>query len=223
MRRVLAAGVVVAAVLWTIPATAQTAPAAKVPAGPLLNSWYIGVNTGAAVVEKFGGVVGVEGGWRVWRNLDIIGEIVGVKNSVSNAELQRIALLAQSISPTVGGPGFGTMKVPTLYSGIGGRWVIENSGKFRPYFLVAVGGAKRDLQPTLLVNGVDITANPAPYGVTLGQDVIGKYKDVATEGGVGVVAGFGAWYIDGGARLISISGDQRINIARIVIGGGYRF
>ena len=59
--------------------------------------------------------------------------------------------------------------------------------------------------------------------MTLGQDVIGKYKDVATEGGVGVVAGFGMWYIDGGARLISISGDERVNIARIVIGGGYRF
>ena len=57
MRQVLAAGVMVVAVLWTIPAAAQTAPAAKVPAGPIVNSWYVGINTGAAVVEKFGGVL----------------------------------------------------------------------------------------------------------------------------------------------------------------------
>jgi hypothetical protein len=222
MSRVVAAGVMVA-VLWTMPAAAQTAPAGQVPPGPVVVSGYVGLNTGVAVVEKFGGVVGLEGGMRIWKNLDVVGEIVKAQNSVARRQLDRIDLLARGISPSVGGPGSANLEAPALFGGFGGRWVLENSGMFRPYVLVVVGGARVTLKPTIMVLGTNITANPAQYGVTLGQDVIGRYKYLATEGGVGVVAGFGMFYVDAGARLLSINADQRINVARLVFGGGYRF
>jgi hypothetical protein len=224
MRRVFAAGVMVMAALWAIPAAAQSAPASSVPAGPLVNSWYIGVNTGTAVVEKFGGVVGVEGGMRFRRNLDLIGEIGWVQNSVSARQIDKIDTLARSVAASQGGSASGSLKAPTTFSGLGARWVLENSGKFRPYFLVTLGGAKVNLKPSLTLNGADITSTASQYGVTLGQDVIGKANHFATEGGIGVVSGFGtSWYVDLGARLLSINADQRVNVARLVLGGGYRF
>ncbi|MEO8482599.1 MAG: hypothetical protein ABI634_10345 [Acidobacteriota bacterium] len=224
MRRVFAASVMVMAALWAGPATAQNAPASSVPSGPLVNSWYVGLNTGAAVVEKFGGVVAVEGGMRFRRNLDIIGEIGWAQNSVSARQLDKISTLARSLASSQGATASGTLKAPVTFSGIGARWVLENSGRFRPYFLVTVGGAKVNLKPTLTLNGANITSTADQYGVTLGQDVIGKANHFASEGGIGVVSGIGtSWYVDLGARLLSINADQRVNVARIVIGGGYRF
>jgi hypothetical protein len=195
-----------------------------VPSGPLVNSWYLGVNTGTAVVEKFGGVVGVEGGMRFWRNLDLIGEIGWVQNSVSARQIDKIDTLARSVAASQGGTASGSLKAPATFSGLGGRWVLEGAGRFRPYFLVTLGGAKVNLKPSLTLNGADITSTASQYGVTLGQDVIGKANHFATEGGIGVVSGFGtSWYVDLGARLLSINADQRVNVARLVLGGGYRF
>jgi hypothetical protein len=224
MRRVFAAGVIVMAALWAGPAAAQGDSASTMPSGPLVNSWYVGVNTGAAVVEKFGGVVGVEGGLRFWRNLDLIGEIGWVQNSVSARQVDKISTLARSIATSQGGTASGSLKAPATFSGLGGRWVLEDAGRFRPYFLVTIGGAKVNLKPTLTLDGANVTSTASDYGVTLGQDVIGKSNHFATEGGIGVLTGFGTnWYADLGARLLSVNADQRVNVARIVIGGGYRF
>jgi hypothetical protein len=224
MRRVFAAGVIVMAALWAGPAAAQGSSASTMPSGPLVNSWYVGVNTGTAVVEKFGGVVGVEGGLRFWHNLDLIGEIGWVQNSVSARQVDKISTLARSIATSQGGTASGSIKAPASFSGLGGRWVLEDAGRFRPYFLVTIGGAKVNLKPTLTLNGANITASASDYGVTLGQDVIGKSNHFATQGGIGVLTGFGTnWYADLGARLVSVNADQRVNIARLVIGGGYRF
>jgi hypothetical protein len=220
---VYAAAVLAMMALWAIPAVAQTVPATSVPAGPLLNSWYIGASTGTAVVEKFGGVVSVEGGLHYRRNLDLIGEIGWVQNSVSASQIDKVATLARSIA-SQGGSASGSLKAPATFSGLGGRWVIESSGKFRPYFLVTLGGAKVNLKPKLTLDGTDVTGNAAQYGVTLGRDVIGKQSHFATEGGIGVLSAFGqSWYVDLGARLLSINADQRVNVARLVLGGGYRF
>jgi hypothetical protein len=216
---------IVAAAFWASPAAAQSSPAAPVPAGPLINSWYLGANAGTAVVEKFGGVVGVEGGLRVWKHLDLVGEIVWIQDAVSRNQLDKMDTLAKSLAASQNGTATGTMKVPTTYAGIGGRWVLEDVGKFRPYFIVTVGDARTTLKPTLTLNGVDVTATAPQYGITLGEDVVGKYNNVATEGGLGVLMGVGtSFYVDVGARLMSISEtDQRVNVARLVVGGGYRF
>jgi hypothetical protein len=222
MRRVLAAGMMMTAALWTTSAAAQT-PTPQASTTPTVKSWYIGANTGAAVVENFSAVVGAEGGKRFWKNLDLVGEIAWVQDGVSRRQLDKVDTLARSIADSQHGTASSDMRVPTLYGGLGGRWVLEQSGKFRPYFLVTIGAAKVNLKPTIGLNGTDVTSSAATYGVTLGQDVIGKYNHFATEGGIGVLMSFGEWYADGGARLLSISSDQRTNIARIVIGGGYTF
>jgi hypothetical protein len=223
MRRVLAAGMMMTAVLWTASAAGQTPSTPQASTASTVKSWYIGANTGAAVVENFSAVVGAEGGKRFWKNLDLVGEIAWVQDAVSRRQLDKVDTLARSIADSQHGTASSDMRVPTLYGGLGGRWVLEQSGKFRPYFLVTIGAAKVNLKPTIGLNGTDVTSSAATYGVTLGQDVIGKYNHFATEGGIGVLMSFGEWYADGGARLLSISSDQRTNIARIVIGGGYTF
>ena len=96
-------------------------------------------------------------------------------------------------------------------------------GTFRPYFLATIGGAKVELKPTITLDGSDVTSQLPQYGITLGQDVIGTYNHFAGEAGAGVVMGIRTFYVDVGARLLSISGDDHINVARIVFGGGYRF
>ena len=224
MRRVFVAGVMVMVGVWASSAAAQSTPASSTPSAPLVNSWYLGLNTGSAVVEKFGGVVAVEGGMRFWRNLDIVGEIGWVQNTVSARQIDKIDTLARSIAASQGGTASANLKAPATFSGIGGRWVLEDSGRFRPYFLVTLGGAKVNLKPTLALNGVDVTSSVSQYGVTLGQDVIGKANHFASQGGIGVIGALGtSFYYDVGARLLSINADQRVNVARIVVGGGYRF
>lgn len=222
MRRVFGALVIMAAALVSAPAAAQTNDD-SVPAGPIVNSWYAGVNTGVAVVEKFGGAIGVEGGIRIWRNLDAVGEFFWTPNAVSSGQLNRVGTIVDALR--VFGDSSGSLKVPTSYTGVGGRWVFEDSGKFRPYVMATFGGARTHLKPRFTINGTDVTAASGEYGLTLGEDLIGTYTRFATEGGIGIVMAYrSSWYLDAGARLISISGsDERINIARLVIGGGYRF
>lgn len=223
MRRVFGAIVMMVAAVSATPASAQTA-APAMPSGPIVNSWYVGVNGGSAVVEKFGGAFGAEGGLRVWRNLDLIGELAAAQNIVSRRQLDRVGTLAQAVQDSTGSSASGNLKVPMRYGGLGARWVFEQSGTFRPYVLFTAGGAHTERKPTLTLAGADITGSAAQYGLTLGQDVIGKYNEFATEGGIGIVVGVGTWYFDAGARLLSISGDdQRTNVARLVFGGGYRF
>jgi hypothetical protein len=212
----------VAAALVSAPAAAQTADD-SVPAGPIVNSWYAGVNTGVAVVEKFGGTIGVEGGIRIWRNLDAVGEFFWTPNAVSSGQLGRVGTIVDALR--VYGDAAGRLKVPTSYTGIGGRWVFENSGTYRPYVMATFGGARTNLKPVFTINGTDVTGAADDYGVTLGEDLIGSYTRFATEGGIGIVMAYrDTWYLDAGARLISINGnDERINVARLVLGGGYRF
>lgn len=233
MRRMFGASVIVAAILFPALAAAQPVagqqPAAaqtvddQVPAGPIINSWYAGVNTGVSVVEKFSGAVGVEAGMRLWRNLDGVAEFFWTPNAVTSGQLGRINTLADTLDAY--GDGAGSLKVPTAYYGVGGRWVFENSGRYRPYVLVTIGAARTNLKPTLTLDGQNVVDSAGDYGITLGDDVIGAHARFATEGGIGIVMAYGdTWYFDAGARLMSISGnEERTNVARLVIGGGYRF
>lgn len=220
MRRVFGAFVVLVALLLSVPASAQLADD-SIPAGPIVNSWYAGVNTGAAVVEKFTGAVGADAGLRVWKNLDGVAELFWTPNAATRRQLDNADRLADVVSPS---GGTGSIKMPVTYVGVGARWVFENSGRIRPYALVTVGSARTNLKPRFAVDGADVTGSLASYGVTLGEDLAGNYSRFASEGGIGIVMGYGTWYLDGGARLLSINApDQRINIARLVLGGGYRF
>lgn len=222
MMRACRALVTVAVLAMAVPAAAQTT-GAGVPAEPIVNSWYLGVNSGTAVVEKFGAVAGLDGGLRVWRNLDVIADLVWVDNAVSRRQVDLINTVADAIGQTQGGGAEGSLRVGVRYGGVGVRWVFEAS-KIKPYVLMTVGGAHINREPTLTLRGADVTNSTGQYGLTLGQDVIGKYKGSGASAGVGVVMGLGPAYVDLGVRVLSVSEDgTRANVSRLVLGGGYRF
>jgi len=205
------------------PTPTQT-PASQAPASNVVNAWYIGANTGATVVESAGGLFGLEGGLRVWKNLDVVGELSWMQDIATRRQLDSIASVAGFIN-SGGSTASGTTKVPAFYGGVGVRWVFEEVATFRPYVIATFGGGKYELKPTITLNGTDITSNTAQYGVTLGEDVIGQYKATAATGGIGILVKVrDSWYVDGGLRFTSVDEkDQRANVIRLLIGGGYRF
>jgi len=205
------------------PASAQT-PSTASQSSPVVNAFYIGANTGAAIVEKSGGTFGLEGGVRVWKSLDVVGELSWMTNIVGRRQLDLISSVGTFVKSN-GTAATGDMKVPAFYGGAGVRWVFEQVGMFKPYGIVTFGGAKYELKPTLTLNGTNVTDTTAQYGVTLGQDVIGEYTAGVVSGGMGVLVKYrDNWYIDGGVRITSLDEkDQRANVVRVLIGGGYRF
>ncbi len=223
MNRILGTVSMLGVLLCAVPAAAQTS-SSGVPSGPIINDWYIGANTGATVVEKVGAIVGGEAGLRVWRSLDAVAEIAWMQNVVTRRHLDGIERLATHLGDVQGSSASGSLSAPALYGGVGGRWVIEQDGLFKPYGMVTIGAARVKLEPKLALGGTNVADAAAQYGITLGRDLTGTSSHFAAELGLGVVMGFGTWYVDGGARLLSIAApDQRINVARLVVGGGYRF
>jgi hypothetical protein len=188
-----------------------------------VNLWYLGANTGVTIVEKAGAVFGAEVGFRAWKNLDLLVEGAWMSNLVTRLTIENAQKTADFVKQTQGGTVTSDVKAPTLYGGLGARWVFENEGKIRPYALVTFGGAKGELQPTFNVNGTS-TSDLTPYGVTLGTDISGKYTGAAVNFGGGVIMPWNAWYFDAGIRLLTFKNNtERVNATRIVIGGGYRF
>jgi Outer membrane protein beta-barrel domain len=211
-------------VAWAAPSAAQTpATGSGQASGPTVNLWYLGGNTGVAIVENAGAVVGAEVGFRAWKNLDLLVEGAWMQDLVTRLTLENAQKVANIVQTTQGGAVTSDVKAPTLYGGLGVRWVFENEGKIRPYALVTFGGAKGELQPTFNVNGTE-TSDLKPYGVTLGTDVSGKYTAGAVSYGGGVVMPWNSWYFDAGVRLLTFKNNtERVNATRIVLGGGYRF
>jgi hypothetical protein len=191
-----------------------------------VNLWYIGANTGVAVVEKTGGIVGGEAGFRVWKNLDLVGEVVWMQNVVTRAQLDKANTIANYLSTSQGQAATSNVEVPATYWGFGGRWVFEqvNLWRFRPYVIATFGSGYTNIKSSFTLGGADITGSLPQYGVTLGSDLAGKSNHFATDTGAGALWATGAWYTDFGVRLVSIGGqDQRTNVIRLVVGGGYRF
>lgn len=212
--------------LWAMPAAAQTASGSAPAAAPTVDFAYVGANAGPAVVDKVSGAAGLEGGVRVWRNLDAIGELGWIGNVATRKQLSAASGLAASLGATQNAVGTGELTASALHIGFGARWVFEDMTPFgvRPYVLGTFGGARVKQDPTFTLNGSDVTATINQYGVTLGKDLAGTYWRNAVTGGVGVVKGFGDWYADGSLRLTSIAGiGRRANATRLMFGAGRRF
>ena len=109
-----------------VPASAQAPAGGAVPAGPTVETWYLGVNTGATVVEKFGGVFAGEVGVRVWKGLDLVAEGAWMSNLVTGLQLQNAEKVAEILQQQQGGTATATSKAPSLYGGLGARFVFEN-------------------------------------------------------------------------------------------------
>jgi len=237
-----------AAALWTAaicvaaPVAAQTpagqAPAKPAPAAksasasaPIVNLWYAGGFTGAAAAKKAGGVAGAEAGMRVWRTLDLLAEVGWFQNAVNSGTTAATGPLVAYLQATQGQPASASVKAPATFATIGGRWVFESQRKFRPYVIVAVGGARVNIKSSFSLGGTDITSTLATKGVTLGQDLTGHSSHVAVTAGGGVLIPLGMvmprlgmWYLDAGYRSTSIATPgQSTNVNRFNVGFGARF
>ena len=216
---------------WASPAWAQT-PAAPPPAAsnpvssaPIVNLWYIGGATGVGVVDSPSVLGSVEGGFRIWKHLDIIGEAGYAGNLATRRELDRAAQIGALLQAQQGSAVTTGVRVPANYAAIGGRWVFESPGRFRPYLVVTVGGASVNLKPKFILNGADVTGSLSNFGVTLGSDLQGSYRPLAIDGGVGMLVPLGSrWYGDGSLRVLRVStSGQATNSVRIILGVGRRF
>jgi hypothetical protein len=222
------AALVSALALVPMSAAAQTAaPAQAKTSTPSMNLWYVGANTGIAVVEHVGGVFGAEAGARVWKNLDLVGELTWMQDVVTRRTLDNASKVANYLQTTQGKPASSDVEVPAFYLGAGARWVFEQTslGGFKPYLIATLGGTHTDIKSTFTLGGTDVTNSLPQYGVTLGSDLAGTSNNFTISSGVGVVRAFsGSWYADAGVRLVSIgTQDQWTNVTRLVVGGGYKF
>jgi hypothetical protein len=212
-------GVAVCLLAAGAPAAAQTG------AAPGDARWFISGGGGAAAVEKFGGAAMADAGMRrVWKNLDIVVEGAWIQNAVTRRQLDRAGLLANVIGQSQGGDASGDIDVPVLYGGIGARWTFDEVGMFRPYIQVTGGGVRGELKPTFTLNGADITNSVGQAGITLGDDVKGKFGSGAASGGFGLIMERERYYVDITIRLLSytVSG-ERTSATRLTAGAGFRF
>ena len=216
-----AAALWAAAICVSVPAAAQ-APAPSASA-PVVNLWYAGGFTGAAGAKKVGGVAGAEAGIRAWHNMDVLAEVGWFQNAVNKHTSAATAPLVAYLQTSQGQSASATVKAPTTFATIGGRWVFESDGRFRPYVIVAVGGARVELKSRFFLGGTDISGSLAQRGVTLGQDLTGHSSHVAVTAGGGVLMPWGMWYLDAGYRVTSIATKQSTTVNRFNVGFGVRF
>jgi hypothetical protein len=227
MARSVQSVVVLAFLAMAQSAAAQT-PAPVQTAVP--TRWYAGINFGTAAVEKYSGVFGLEGGWRIFpdrpifRHFDAVGELTWTGNVVTGRQVGVINTLAGELGRLQSGTATGAIKVPAFYAGLGLRYMLDETATFKPYVILTLGGTKTKLKPTLTLNGNDVTGSSTQFGVTLGRDVIGEYNNFTASYGAGFIVDYLPWYFDLGLRVASIhEDDETANAARLVIGGGYRF
>jgi opacity protein-like surface antigen len=225
--RLYSVGICAALLLCATTAAAQTTPAASAPksvSGPVVNLWYVGASTGIAAVERVGGEFAGEVGFRVWRNLDISGEVGWFQDVVTRRRLDLAATLATFLQQTQGKTATSDVEAPATYGSVNFRWVFESQRMVRPYAVFGVGGARVELNPTFTLGGTDITDALLQYGVTLGADLTGHSSHAAITGGGGVLLPFGKYYADVNYRLTSIMTEsQSTNVSRVNFGFGLRF
>jgi hypothetical protein len=230
-RRLLSLCVLSCVVALATPAWAQapTAPATTASGqatnAPMVNVWYVGGATGVGVVDSPSVLGSVEGGFRIWKHLDIVGEVGYAGNLATRRELDRASAIGNIIQSQQGSPVTTGIRVPTSYGVIGGRWVFESPGRFRPYLVLAVGGASVKLKPKFTLNGADVTGSLSNFGVTLGSDLQGTYRPLASDGGGGMLVPLGSRW-DGAGSLRRLRVDttgQATNSIRSILGVGRLF
>lgn len=211
-----------------VPASAQT-PAAPKPTAPTTaattdSGFRIGVIGGFAAVQNVGGLVGVEAGYQINRNIEVDAEGFWMQDAVTRARLDAATGLATYLTSSLGKATTAVVKAPTTFGGAGLKFYIPMDGAVHPYVTVGGGVARVVLTPTITVAGADVTSSLSTYGVTLGSDLTGVMTKAAINGGFGVRFDRNQLAIDLGLRLTSIQTDgQKTNVLRAHVGFGYKF
>ncbi len=210
--------------LVAIGAAAPVAAQTSGSADPSVYVWNVSVNTGAAVVEKASGVLGVEVERRWWHGLDLVAEGVWVGNAANQHQRSGVGAFADYLAASQGQAASASVDVRLFYAGGGVRWVFGLVAHVRPYGVFTGGVAHTSPSATFTLGGNDISDSVGDYGVALGKDLSGSSNAGAVGGGIGVLIGSGQWYADVGARLLNMGGSpDQVNLGRFVVGAGYRF
>lgn len=227
MKRVNGLPAVLAGIMLALagtPALAQT-PADGQAATPSVapTKWYLGVLSGAQVVERSKPLAGIEFGIRVKGRLQMMVEAGWFRDVVTSSRVNEVNFFANYIQQAEGQTASGSIDAPAWF-GLGGlRYSFENASGIRPYVFANLGMARVEYRPTFILDDQNISGAVNQYGVTLGRDLLGSGNHFAYGGGAGLMMG-DKWYLDLGARLTRIqTPDHATDVRRISIGIGHRF
>lgn len=206
--------------------TAKPSPQVTVSqtSAPTINEWYIGGHMGVGIVDGASFVVNAEAGYRVWKHLDLLMEGGYSGDLATHAGKDKAAAIATVLQNLSGQPASSSLTIPSGYLTIGGRWVFEARGKYRPYALVTIGGAYVNVKSKFTVGGQDVTGSLGDAGITLGNDLTGSYRPFAVDFGFGVLRPWGHWVFDGSVRIMNVAtNDNHTNLTRVLVGMARRF
>jgi len=206
--------------------TSSTPPPAASPG----NRGYVELFAQSAFGNVTSQAYGGEGGYTVWKNLQVFVE-VGQMRNVAPAELgakaQQIAAFLSQAAQGLGDVTF-TAREPASFGAGGVKYLIPvNSVRVVPYVMGGFGVAKIRKDVAFLVGGTDVTSQVGNL-VVLGSDLSGEFsKPIVTFGG-GVV-----WQLwrqlaaDLQFRFTHIGPEDdtepAINVGRAGVGIGVRF
>ena len=214
MRMVIAA----AALLVALPAAARAQDA---PRG------YVQGVVGAAHTEQTDTVYAGLGAWRITGRLHVFGEVGRMRNAIGPDLSERLdAVREQLVASNTSqfGAGFPIVfeaLVPTWYGFGGVRAHGPSRGKLSTYVEGGVGTARLDPQVHLTINGENLD-NEAAALTGLGD---GRQQlEFLAGGGAGVACQ--VWKrirVEGGYRYMRLFGDDKSNINRVHVAGGWTF
>jgi opacity protein-like surface antigen len=200
------------------PAHAQVLPA------PSDSKMYVELNFGPTLGHRSDTFVGVEGGYRLTGDLDLIVE-AGHMGNVGTTDLDDRATI---ISNFLGGTASTAFKVN--YGAAGVRYNFTVSPMVHPYVLGAVGFAHVKTEVEFTVNGSVIDPASRP-DLQLGGDLSGSHNKTMLVFGFGVhmpfktrfFADLGYRYGEIFAKTENFETDRAIPTQRVVLGVGIRF
>lgn len=178
---------------------------------------YVQGAGGVTFMSDVSGVVGAEAGFKVGRTLIVFGQVGRMMNVLPRDIQEDIDNAAELLESFTGRPWQFDAAIRATYAGGGIRYVLPFGSGIRPYVTGGVGivnyaGSLRERELG------DVLDQAVSLGVVESDDV--KGNELAYEVGGGVVIPRGRWQLDGGYRLMNVSG---VNVSRLVAGAGVRF
>jgi opacity protein-like surface antigen len=163
--------------LGAVSASSQTTAPGDLP------TRYAQVDAGASFGHKSGGVFGAEIGVP-YKNFRFFAEGGRLTNTVTSDMENAAAVITTALS-TPGATATATVKQPVSFFAAGIRMAMPTGGRFEPFALVGIGGAKVSKDVSFSIAGSDVTSQLLSRGVQLGQDLAGSENRTLIEAGLG--------------------------------------
>jgi hypothetical protein len=186
--------------------------------------WSVGLEAGAAVVQRVGAVGGLQVAVRPAARVSFVIEAAYVQDLATRRRSALADDVAASLGQLQGRQASARMAVPAVVFTGGLRVALKTSGGVRPYVMAQAGIARATMEPTFVLAGADVTNALGQYGIALGSDLTGTTDRAAFVGGLGVLVGQNRWYLDASVRVLNVQlSDESTSAGAIVLGLGRRF